>query len=98
MDTMGLCFKHDTAHASDEPLTLLEILAVFWLGTRAIPWISSRTLKRKYARELGLPAPSKAVLEGKRRAYYTVAKISVVALIPLSIVCRFLCSKNFRKN
>ena len=85
--TDNLCINHGYTHIRDEPLTLCEIVAMYWLPKKVfMPFIAKGTRMRCSARELGLPVVDKGILTRRYRIYTRIVQTSLLVLFPLSII------------
>lgn len=97
MDHEEFCLAHDSVHAPEEPLTLWETLLIFWGRTSTVPYVSRQTLRRRYARELGLPVPTREYLEQHKRLYMRLAKLSILCLLVCCIILASLLAFMFQR-
>lgn len=74
-----LCINTEHTHSRIEPLSLLEILLMFWLPKRwSLGYISRRQIAREAAREAGIPVRDRDIMNKRQGLYILVAKVSVI--------------------
>ena len=91
-----LCINGGVTHASSEPLTFSELLALYWLGDLGVSWVAGRTLRRQAARELGLPAPRRKKLRRRYPTYRLLVQSLVILLLPVSLLLRVIFRRSPR--